>query len=316
MTNLTAKKIFTESLKDLVSEKLTLFQALKIMAESRIGARKIKLASDDLAKEIEKGHKLSTSLLTCPEIDFDSVYISFISFAEQSGNFVQILDYLLERTKREEESRNAFLGAMTYPVLVISLVIVMAAFFVTSGFGFVRNLLPEGMDSGETARTFAWILLSFFLISGAFIFFLWNTINDTKLYEAFLAGGFLVENGINLAVAVGMAAEIAGVDNKNGICFEKAREGLEYGMDLRSAFFRVKNSSLQNKIEMALFLAEETGNKKQVLLKIADEMKKENERKRKLCLTLIEPAFILLTGVFLLEIVISIVLPVVTDMGF
>jgi len=315
MTNLRSIIVFTESLKELTDEKLTLYQSLRIIGSSRITDKKIRHCAEYLSEAIEKGIYFSNALRTCPFIKFDSVYISFVSFAERDGGLSEILGFLLDRSKRIDENRNSLAGALIYPLFVVFLVLGLSILFLFSGKLFPEGNIFSGINQKDLFETVVFSFLTFALIGTFLICILLRFLGEDKLYEAFLAGGFLSEKGTGLSQACGMAALILGSDSSFGKVFLKAREGLEYGMDLRSAFSREGNERLQKKIEMALLMAEETGNKDEVLMKIAKSLKKENERYRKYCLTLVEPAFIVLTGVFLLGIVINLVLPVFSETG-
>ena len=225
----------------------------------------------------------------------------------------ETLDFLLDRTIRKEENRNSLFSALVYPLFVVFLVLCVSVLFLFSDEIFPGSMFLLGIDKRKAAKTVFFCFMTFLFFCSAVIILLLHFMGEDRLYEAFLAGGFLSCNGINMAQACNMASVVLGIDSKFGKVFQKAREGLEYGMDLRTAFSRGNDLKVQKKIELALLLAEETGNKNKVFLKIADSLKKENERNRKYCLTLVEPAFIVLTGIFVLGIVINLVLPVVSD---
>lgn len=315
MNNCTAVRMFSENLYELTSENFTLFQSLKILGESKITCKKIRDASEYMASQIEKGTKFSSALTTCPNINFDASYISFIAFAEQTGQIADSLKYLIEKCRRNEENRHMVSEALVYPSIVVCMILCLLIFF-----SFAENIVPGMIDfrnyvTDEMFKNVLWSFVSILFVSGVVIVFLFVFLNDTKLYEAFLAGGFLVESGVSLSRAIGMSASIAGLENTNGKAFVKAKEGLEYGMDLMTAFCSYANSSFKKEIEMALVVAGKTGKEEKVLLKIAESIKKEYDRKRKLSLSLIEPAFIILTGIFFMQMVINLVMPVITDLG-
>ena len=313
MTNISARKIFTESLHDLLSEGLTLYQSLKIMSESKVTDKKIRNASSYISKCIENGNHFSGSLKTCSEITFDETYIAFSMFAEQTGNLCQALDFLIKKTKREIENRENLFNALLYPLFVIVLVICMISFLMFSGYA--ESIFSSVMSSKKMISILVKNLMWFLFSSISAVFFLVKLVSENKLYEAFLAGSYLVTQGLGLPTAIGFASTIVGLDTKNGKVFSKAKEGLEYGMDLRTAFLREGNRRLQRKIEMALLMAEETGNKNEVMEKIAALLKIESDRKRQLTIKLVEPVFILITGVFLLGISIDLILPVFSNIG-
>lgn len=314
MNNIHAVKVFTESLEEMIKENLTLYQSLKILGQSKITDKRIRMGAEYLADSVENGMSFSNALKTCPCMKFDSVYVSFISFSERGGDFSETLRFLLNRCIRQEENRNSVFSALVYPLFVVFLVIGICVFFVCSGDLFGEMMFP-GIEKKEAVKSIIYGFITFLLIGGGLVCLIFKVMGEDKLYEAFLAGGFLTKNGMGLSQACSMASIVLEVDSKKGKIFQSAREGLEYGMDLRSAFSREKNMRLQKKIEMALLIAEKTGDKDEVLMKIANSIKNEKERRRKYCMTLVEPAFIVLTGVFLMGIVINLVLPVFSETG-
>jgi len=315
MFNMNQTKEFTKNLEELLAEGMTLYQSLMILSESRLAEKNISRASRFLAEQISEGNMLSVAIKKCPFLKFDRVYVSFIYFAERTGNLTETLKFLREREERYENTIHSILDAMVYPCFVVLLVVsILIFFFCNSGELFGISVFP-GVSSSEFLRSIIWSLVTFILLGAAILGTVLFTLCDNSLYEAFLSGGFLVKNGMEFSSAVGMAAGVAGFDSRVGKLFVKAGERLEYGMDLRTAFCSSSGLWFRKKMELSLLMAEETGKKDEVFIRIADSIKKETDRKRKLCFSLIEPAFIVLTGVFLFGIVINLVLPVVTETG-
>lgn len=316
MNNLDAQIVFTESFNELLGEGFTVFQSLKILSESKLSNKKIKRTSSYMADEIGKGSSLSSVFQKCPYISFDKIYVSFVSFSEETGRLSQTMKFLSERCRRKKELLGSFCSALIYPAFIFFIVSFLILFL-----SFFGNRIPGGglfsdFNKNEMLKDFIWSFVTFIFLSMTVFMGLWTSASDNRLYEAFLAGGFLVENGVNVSTAVGMVAEIQGIESKNGRVFVKAREGLEYGMGIHSAFCSYADANFKKKVEVALLLAEETGTKNQVLNKIAMNLKKENDRKRKLCISLVEPAFILVTGIFLIQIVMRFVYPMFSGFGF
>lgn len=316
MTNEIAVQFFTESLLELISEKLSLYKALKVIAASKVTSEKICKTADEIAEKISKGERFSSALKKSEKINFDRTYVCFISFSEETGNLTNILEFLLERCKRKEESSKQVISALIYPAFVVFLLTAMMIAFVYLG----RDKISDfGFDFIFQKNTYIKLLLSIIPVLAFSIWFinrLWKKSSDNILYEAFLASGFLLKEGMNLSSAIEAAALTAEKDLKVYDMFIKAGESLEYGMDLRNSFCQVPkaNRKLIERIEMYLFMAEETGSKDTVLLRIAEMIKKSDERERKLMLSLIEPVLIGTTGFLFLSIVIQFILPFFSGM--
>lgn len=287
---------FTNILADMVVDKgFSLKESLEIMAKKERSL--IGKTGSFLLGSILQGASLSNSMRRCKYVNFDDIYISFINYAEKSGNFKETILFLKKRCNRREENKYRIIEASIYPVIVIFLSVLFCFYF--------KNEKYFNLDNDIFAYMFFLIFICFVLF-----FLISKIIGENKIYEAFLGISFLLKAGISLYDAIGCGAQIAGVTTKIGIMFEKAREKLLFGMDLQHAF------SLGKKYDDVFYFAGKIGGKIDVFEKIASLLLKEDEKKRKLCLSLIEPAFILITGLFLIIIVINFFLPNLSDMFF
>ena len=157
------------------------------------------------------------------------------------------------------------------------------------------------------------------------LFFFFRIIGNNTLFEAFTAVDFLLRNGIELSEAVGCAVQIVGPSSKAGRLFENARLKLSYGMDLRSAFgCRSYEQSYEewgsrqilSKLKEAFYYADAGGSKDDLFERLASYLMEKTERNRELCLSLIEPVFILVTGGFIFILLMTFFMPVITDLGW
>ena len=203
------KKLFTDLFTEFIFErKLDVQTALYILSKKSTSKnQKIVLAARNLQDVMKNGGTLSYALKVCPYINFDSVYVSFIRFAERSGNLCEVMNFLRSRCKREEENEGKVVEAAVYPVFVIILsVVVVVLFFYYFSSVFDSQLI----DIVAEDNLFGSLFLSFaFLIVFCVVSIIWlkKTLGVNKLYEAFLAVGFLVKGGECLSVAVGDAVE-------------------------------------------------------------------------------------------------------------
>ncbi len=142
---------------------------------------------------------------------------------------------------------------------------------------------------------------------------------ENKLYEAFLGMGFLIKSGINVYLAVGYGMLMVGPDSRYGKIFAEAQKKLEYGMDLKASFGlsngggRKFSVGMDKKMADAFYFAQQSGEKSEVFEKVAQNINAVDEKKRKLCLCLVEPILITFTGAFLLILVVNFLLPLFTN---
>ena len=287
---------FTSILYELIVCKgISLKDSLELIADKNNNI--ISKTGKYLLNSILQGTSLSNGMKKCPYIKFDNIYISFIYYSEKTGNLNETITFLMKRCNRIKENNFKLFEATSYPFFVI-LISVCLCFYLMK-----ENSLKFG---NEIYRYL------FFLFFVCFFVFLGikKIIGEDKIYEAFLGIGFLVKAGINLYDAVGCGVQIVGAYSSNGIKFQKAREKLLLGMNLHEAF------SLGKKYSNAFFYAEKSGGKTDVFEKLARWVGEDDEKRRKICLSLIEPIFILITGLFLIVLVVNFFLPYMSDISW
>lgn len=288
--------LFTNILADLVvCKNFSLKDSLEIISKKNKSI--IGKTGNFLLENILQGTSLSSGMRRCTYINFDDIYISFINYAEKTGNLPETILFLQKRCKRKEENKSRLIESSVYPVIVISLSIIFCIYFKNQEyFKFSKDI-------------FFYILL---LILFSFILFICTVkiIGENKIYEAFLGIGFLLKAGICIYDAIGCGAQIVGTTSKTGIMFQRAREKLLFGMDLQHSF------SMNKKYKDIFYYADKSGGKIDVFNKIAEWILHDDEKRRRICLSLIEPIFILIAGLFLIIIVINFVLPNISDISW
>ena len=313
---------FTQILRELVGvKKMELKNALLLMSKSFSKRqdsveRIISLAAHQIYEALLRGESFSNSLRNCLYIEFDFVYISFTSFAERSGCLEEALDFLDKRNQREEENLEKVIQVSVYPCFVILLAVaagILISIYYTS------VLETFGTDSGKedlySSLFFAFLFLLLFCITAFFV--LKKTLGINRLYEAFLAMGFLIKGGESIANTVKAAVNILGYETKEGQFFAQAGEKLSYGLSLKDSFaLNDRNYSLRSELEEAFFYAENSGGESDVFEKIALWLNTRDEKRRAICVKLIEPAFISGTGIFLFIFLVNLVLPLFSEGTF
>ena len=296
---------FTRALYELfVRQGNSLSQSLLIM-KGKPHKDCVSRAASFIYAALENGSLFSNALCACRPVVFDETYISFISIAEKIGDLKIALSYLKQKLEREAECRKKILEASVYPAFVV-LVSVGASIFI-----------------GLYTNTADFMLLAkfiFFLISicSLLYFAIIKMLGENCLFEAFSAVDFLLSNGIELSEAVGCAVRIAGPSSRTGKLFENARIKLLYGMDLQAAFQCGKKGGrlCSSKIKEAFYYADTGGSKDDLFGRIAAFLKAEKEKSRAVCFSLIEPLFILVTGIFILTLLITFFMPLINEAGW
>lgn len=308
------KKVFTETLAEMVCAKsFDLKNSLALMSRNK-NSKVVSKAAAVLYESMLNGCSFSASLKLCPFIQFDCVYISFMRFAERSGSVDKTLLFLRDKCCREEENISRIIQASAYPLFVILLGVfaVMFLYFYSAGSSFEFLNTADFKTDFYSGLLFSSSFLTGFCIL-AFVV-LKKTLGVNKLYEAFLAMGFLVKGGESLSNAVTDAVSILGYESKEGRLFAQAGKKLSYGFELKESFeINSWNNCVRNKLEEAFFYAENSGGENDVFEKIAMWLESQDEKKRSLCLKLLEPFFILGTGIFLMIFLVNLVVPMFSE---
>lgn len=113
-----SKTEFTQLLFELTKKQnLSLVESLEIMSKfQKKGA--VEFAAKHILECLNQGLSFSGALKTCKEIEFDDLYISFVSFAEKTGHFGETCEFLYFRCKRKHENLVQIFEACLYPVFV------------------------------------------------------------------------------------------------------------------------------------------------------------------------------------------------------
>lgn len=299
---------FTKALYELFGKQnLSLSRSLWIM-RAKPKADKVSRAAAEIYIALENGSLFSNALKKCHQLCFDDVYISFISIAEKNGDLKTALLYLKEKLERRNECKKRLAAASIYPFFVILLSIAASLFI-----GFYTKTSDVGL-----LLEYVSVLL---LVCGGLFLLIVKILGENRLLEAFTAVDFLLQNGIELSEAVGCAVLIAGPSSRIGKLFENARLRLSYGMDLQNAFMYADGESFKYgglsdfRLREAFYYADAGGCNDDLFGRVAAYLKSEKEKSRIICFSLIEPVFILITGAFILLLLITFFMPLINNIG-
>ena len=293
------QKKFTDALYELfVRQQLSLSQSMQIISK-KPGNDAVKRAALLIYSSLEAGNLFSNALRTCSEIRFDESYISFILLAEKNGDLKSTVSYLKEKLNRKKEERKKLLGASIYPAFVI-LLSIGACIFV----GLYTN-------TADFFLLFKYVFI-FLCLCLILYFLIFRLLGEDSLYEAFTAVDFLLRNGIELSEAVGCAVQLTGPSGSTGRFFENARIRLTYGMDLRSAFDCKENK----KFSELLYYADTGGSQLDLFARISASLEAQSQRRRTICLSLVEPVFITLAGGFILILLMTFFMPLINNISW
>jgi type IV pilus assembly protein PilC len=115
--------VFSRQFATMINSGLSLLRALNILAEQTENS-KLAAVIGDVRTEVEKGSSLSAALSKHPKV-FKRLYVAMIRAGEVGGVLDSVLLRLAENLEKEVALKQKIKSAMTYPVVVFCLVILI-----------------------------------------------------------------------------------------------------------------------------------------------------------------------------------------------
>ncbi|MCS6789322.1 MAG: type II secretion system F family protein [Patescibacteria group bacterium] len=155
----------------------------------------LKKCLKNILEDITSGKLMSESLEKYPKI-FDNLFVNMIRSAETAGNLEEVLDILAEELKKTGEFRSKIRGAMIYPIIIISMMILITNFMVFFIFPKILNFYSSlNVKIPGTAKILINIVKFstsniFYILGGSiiiiFLFFIWSKTKKGKRFVDWL----------------------------------------------------------------------------------------------------------------------------------
>lgn len=169
--------IFSRQLATLINAGLPLSQSLHTVQEQTTN-QKLKGIIQDITTSVEGGKTLADSFAR--HDIFGDLYIALIAAGEVSGTLDKALERIADQQEKEAEISSKVRGAMVYPGIVLSVIVLVIVFMLTSVVPQIENLykslkkslpfLTEIMvGAGHFVSQFWWLVI---LVIGFGIFFI------------------------------------------------------------------------------------------------------------------------------------------------
>jgi len=327
--------VFSRQFATMINSGLSLLRSLYILAE-QTESKPLAEIVNQVRMDVEKGASLSQALAKHPKA-FNRLYVSMVRAGEVGGALDSVLLRLAETIEKQVELRRKVKSAMTYPVVVAVLVLVIVTamlLFVIPMFQNIYKQLGGTLPAptqflitiSNVCRKF-WYLI-FGLEIAAVVFFRrwinseegrknWDAIKlrvpifgklvrKTALARFSRTLSALVRSGVPILESLDIVADTAG----NHVVAEAVR-------DTQGAVKR--GEPLSKKLEdhevfppmvvQMMAVGEETGALDEMLDKIADFYDQEVEATVDALTSLIEPLLIVVMGVCVGGMIISLYLP-------
>jgi len=191
------KIFFTRHLYTMLESGIALDQAVKITAE-QTSNQKFKEVLMDIYERLRKGQNFHSALAHHPQY-FSNFFINLVRVGEKSGKLDEVLYYILEQQERDYEIMTKATGAMIYPSIIVTALIVIVIFMMVFVIPKITSVLTEyEVDLPIATKVLIWlsnflihygfILLPLFVIA-VFLFRKWTRKGKGKLkWDSFILG--------------------------------------------------------------------------------------------------------------------------------
>ena len=338
--------LFSRQLSTLINAGLPLVQSLRSVADQTTN-KPLKVVITQVLADVEGGKPFSVALQKHPKV-FNRVYISLVAASETSGTLDDGLARLADQQEKDAEIMSKVRGAMTYPAIVMLVMVAVALFMVIKVLPQVKSIydgIPNAHLPFVTLALLAisrfithlwWVVLLMLGVGGFFMTRAFRTVGGKrfvdrakmrmwpigplfmKLYMARFArtATTLVASGVPLIQML----EITGESIDNVHIEESLKRGIDKVKVGKSLADSITNDP--NFLELVpnmLRIGEQSGALETMLDKVASYYEKEVDQQIKTISTIIEPVLMIVMGVFALTIVTAILLPIyglVNQAGF
>ncbi len=332
------KIVFTRQFATLIGAGLPLSNTLRTLLE-QTESKPMKLVIEDILQQVEAGKSLAESCAKHPEV-FDQVYLSLLQAGEASGTLDLALKRLADQKEKDEAMMSKIRGAMTYPAIVLLVIIAVVIFMMVMVVPQVQNLyLDMGKElPGATKLLVAisnfivtrWyvVLIALIVFGIVFVQFFRTNIGKRwlaifvlnvpifknlflRLYNSRFARTMqmLLSTGVAMLDSMQMSAEAT-----NNIAYEQqiieAKEMVQAGKPL-STSLKDKKYMMPLVPQMAS-IGEESGKIDEMLGKAAKVYEDELDEQINAISTLIEPILMVVMALLIGFIVLAVLMPIYT----
>lgn len=331
--------IFTRQLATLIDAGLPLLKGLEVLGKQEKD-EVLRRVIGNLSDSVQGGSTFSESLGQHPRI-FSRLFVNMVKAGELGGVLEVVLNRLAEFQEKAQKLKNKVVSAMTYPVIVLGIALLILVFLLTvivpKFEQIFKDLLPNKplpdltrfvMNISATAVQSWYILVG--LAVGAVVG--WKTLNSSEKGRALIDRtvlkiplfgdllrkssisrftrtlGTLVTSGVPILQALLITRETAG----NSVVAEAVMKVHDAVKEGESIVTPLEASGVFPPMVISMVdVGEETGQLPDMLLKIADVFDDEVDNTVDALTALLEPLMIVFLAVVVGTIVIALFMPMV-----
>lgn len=133
--------IFTRQMATLIQAGLPLAKSLQIMVD-QIDNVQLRKTVQGISNSVQGGNTLAKSMAEYPDI-FNMIYISMVEAGELGGNLDDTMLRLADQEEKSQEIRSKVRSALTYPVVVLAVLIAVTVLMISLVIPQVANMYTE-----------------------------------------------------------------------------------------------------------------------------------------------------------------------------
>jgi type IV pilus assembly protein PilC len=327
--------VFSRQFATMINSGLSLLRSLAILADQTEN-KSLAGIVNEVRLDVEKGSSLSNALAKHPKA-FNRLYVAMVKAGEIGGSLDSVLMRLADTIESQVELRRKVRSAMTYPLVVAVLVLLIVSAMLLFIIPMFKNLYAELggtlpaptqilINISSIMRKWWWLIFGV-EIGGAIAFRRWITTDegrkkwDRAKLKLPVFGGLvrktaiarfartlssLVRSGVPILESMDIVSETAGNDVVT-VAVMDTKEAVKTGEGIAS---RLEDHDIfPPMVTQMIAVGEETGALDEMLEKIAEFYEAEVEATVDALTSLIEPLLIVVMGVCVGGMVISLYLP-------
>lgn len=156
------KLVFTRQFATLIGAGLPIATSLKTVA-GQTQNKAMKAVIEDLLANVEGGRTFGDACAKYPKV-FDNVYLALVRAGEMSGTLDESLKRLAEQQEKDAALMSKIRGAMIYPAIVLSVIILVMVYLMLTIVPQVEQLYKD-LDKELPGITTAVVIFSNFIVN-------------------------------------------------------------------------------------------------------------------------------------------------------
>ena len=292
-----------------------MIDALFILSRDGI-ERRVKESAKALLLLMKRGLGFSESLHLIQNrmVFFNTMYITLIAAAELTGAIDNVLEQIAGDLKRRKQAADNAFNIMIYPVIVIIIAVTGTVLLIFKG---MPLFMESGFISGDIITKAVNGIISagsILLIGGVVLFTAYFKVfyKDSNEFRIFYMMDFLLQNNVTVIDALDQC--IKSMNNTRYLrSLLKIKKDIINGIPFSQAFSKLPR--ITPYAAAWLSVADKHGNIGEICGNIKKYYAGKEAKKREVFTRLIEPAVIFLTGSYLLILILTVIMPILTLTG-